>query len=153
MGKTAIFNTPKAAPSGKECIFVQTHTKIKFSQVCWCFMFISNGTLNGVTVMNAACLRVGDDTASFKELHLVFIDQRGITLSKMLPYWPEYKMAPLFKMYLLETAFSFVFTRDLLTLLQHTLHYVFLGTLVLCVSGATYCCGCIIDMSKSRTWI
>uniref|UniRef100_A0A673J338 Legumain n=1 Tax=Sinocyclocheilus rhinocerous TaxID=307959 RepID=A0A673J338_9TELE len=34
--------------------------------------------------------------------------------------------------------------------LQHALHYVFHGTLVLCVFGATYCCGCIIDMSKSR---
>ncbi len=33
--------------------------------------------------------------------------------------------------------------------LQHTLHYIFHGTLVLCVFGATYCCGCIIDMSKS----
>ncbi len=30
--------------------------------------------------------------------------------------------------------------------LQHTLHYVFHGTLVLHVFGATYCCGCIIDM-------
>ncbi len=30
------FNTPKAAPSGKEwiCMFIQTNTKIKFSQVC-----------------------------------------------------------------------------------------------------------------------
>uniref|UniRef100_A0A672KRS4 Fucolectin tachylectin-4 pentraxin-1 domain-containing protein n=1 Tax=Sinocyclocheilus grahami TaxID=75366 RepID=A0A672KRS4_SINGR len=34
--------------------------------------------------------------------------------------------------------------------LQHALLYVFHGTLVLCVFGATYCCGCIIDMSKSR---
>ncbi len=31
--------------------------------------------------------------------------------------------------------------------LHHTLHYVLHGTLVLCVFGATYCCGCIIDMS------
>ncbi len=32
------FNAPKAAPSGKEwiCIFIQTNTKIKFSQVCAC---------------------------------------------------------------------------------------------------------------------
>ncbi len=35
-GETAIFNAPKAAPSGKEliCIFIQTNVKIKFSQVC-----------------------------------------------------------------------------------------------------------------------
>ncbi len=37
--------------------------------------------------------------------------------------------------------------------LQHTLHYIFHGTLVLCVFGATCCRGCIIDMSKSRPWI
>ncbi len=35
-GETAIFNAPKAAPSGKEwiSIFIQTNAKIKFSQVC-----------------------------------------------------------------------------------------------------------------------
>ncbi len=43
-------------------------------------------------------------------------------------------------------SFSFVFTRDL----YNTLHYIFQGTLVLCVCGTTYGCGCIIDMSKSR---
>ncbi len=43
-------------------------------------------------------------------------------------------------------SFSFVFTRDL----YNTLHYIFHGTLALCVFGATYCCGCIIDMLKSR---
>ncbi len=32
----AVFDTPKAAPSGKEwiCMFIQTNAKIKFSQVC-----------------------------------------------------------------------------------------------------------------------
>ncbi len=34
--------------------------------------------------------------------------------------------------------------------LQHILHFAFHGTLVLNVFGATYCSGCIIDMSKYR---
>ncbi len=48
-------------------------------------------------------------------------------------------------------SFSFVFTLDVLTLQNtHIVHYVFHGTVVLRVFGATYSCGCIIDMSKSR---
>ncbi len=47
-------------------------------------------------------------------------------------------------------SFSLVFTRDLLISLQHTLHYVFHSTLVLRVFSASYCCGCIIDMSESK---
>ncbi len=42
---------------------------------------------------------------------------------------------------------------SLVIFIQHTLYYIFHGTLVLCVFGATYCCGCVIDTSKSRPWI